>query len=90
MLAMLSYELIESSSTILARFEDAIKVAKATEQRADEIKSPQSDDRYKYRRVKPVLIGALLSSNCLNPRLAITHLLFLIVLGLKIPQKVTV
>jgi hypothetical protein len=48
-LAMLRYEPTESMSSILARLEDAIKSAKATGQRVDEINSSQSDTRYKYR-----------------------------------------
>jgi hypothetical protein len=48
-LAMLRYEPKESINSILARLEDAIKSAKATGQRVDEINSPQSDTRYKYR-----------------------------------------
>jgi|GEM_PF-1547804 len=48
-LAMLRYEPTESINSILARLEDAIKSAKATGQRVDEINSPQSDTRYKYR-----------------------------------------
>ena len=48
-LAMLRYESTESMNSILARLEDAVKSAKATGQRVDEINSPQSDTRYKYR-----------------------------------------
>ena len=48
-LAMLRYESTESLSSILARLEEAIQSAKATGQRVDEINSPQSDTRYKYR-----------------------------------------
>ena len=48
-LAMLRYEQTESINSILARLEDAIKSAKATGQRVDEINSSQSDTRYKYR-----------------------------------------
>ena len=47
-LAMLRYESTESMNSILARLEDAIKSAKATGQRVDEINSSQSDTRYKY------------------------------------------
>ena len=48
-LAMLRYESNESLSSILTRLEDAIKFAKATGERVDEINSPESDTRYKYR-----------------------------------------
>ena len=48
-LAMLRYESTESMNSILARLEDAVKSAKATGQRVDEINSPQSYTRYKYR-----------------------------------------
>ena len=48
-LAMLRYESTESLSSILTRLEDAIKFAKATGERVDEINTPQSDTRYKYR-----------------------------------------
>ncbi len=47
-LAMLRYESTESLSSILARLDNAIKSAKETGQRVDEINSPQSDTRYKY------------------------------------------
>ena len=48
-LAMLRYDSTESLSSILNRREDAIKSAKATGQRVDEINVPDSDVRYKYR-----------------------------------------
>ena len=48
-LAMLRYDSTESLSSILNRLEDAIKSAKATGQRVDEINVPNSDVRYKYR-----------------------------------------
>ena len=48
-LAMLRYESKESLSSILNRLEYAIKSAKETGQRVDEINMPDSDVRYKYR-----------------------------------------
>ena len=48
-LAMLRYDSKESLSSILNRLEYAIKSAKETGQRVDEINVPDSDVRYKYR-----------------------------------------